>query len=324
MKYKYTHAALGGTFDLLHKGHQTFLQTSFAKSRFISIGITSDKMNKSIEKITIEDQQNRFKNVKDFLKKKNLGQRAKITFINDIYGTTLIDQTIQALVVTRSTLNGATLLNQKRIQIGLSKLPLIICPQLYAKDNKHLSSTRIRNGEIDRSGRSYKHSLCKIAGSKLSLKTRKKLKKPLGIITKMVKNLNNSNPLIAVGDFTVSKLLESRIIPKLSIVDFHTQRTKIYDNLTQLGFNQNYSKRSVINYPGEISQELIFAVERGIKSSLACHIILVKGEEDLATIPSIMLSPLGTTVCYGQPQQGTVIAKVSENLKQYLSGTISL
>ncbi|MBM3212057.1 DUF359 domain-containing protein, partial [Candidatus Poribacteria bacterium] len=49
-----------------------------------------------------------------------------------------------------------------------------------------------------------------------------------------------------------------------------------------------------------------------------CFVVKVIGEEDLAGVPAILLSPLGTVVLYGQPQQGIVVVEVSEEKKRQL------
>ncbi len=59
MAYKYNHVALGGTFDLLHKGHVSLLEKAFKVSKFVSIGITSDKFCKQSDKVPFEAQTQR-------------------------------------------------------------------------------------------------------------------------------------------------------------------------------------------------------------------------------------------------------------------------
>ena len=39
---KYGHLVVGGTFDLMHKGHEAFLQKAFASADKVTIGLTSD------------------------------------------------------------------------------------------------------------------------------------------------------------------------------------------------------------------------------------------------------------------------------------------
>lgn len=48
------------------------------------------------------------------------------------------------------------------------------------------------------------------------------------------------------------------------------------------------------------------------------YVILVSGEEDLAVIPCILLSPLETLVLYGQPDKGMVEIEVTLEIKNSL------
>jgi len=44
--------------------------------------------------------------------------------------------------------------------------------------------------------------------------------------------------------------------------------------------------------------------------------LLVKGEEDLATVAAVLHAPLAATVYYGQPQEGLVEIIVTETVKE--------
>ncbi|TDA35001.1 hypothetical protein DSO05_05955 [Candidatus Nezhaarchaeota archaeon WYZ-LMO7] len=44
--------------------------------------------------------------------------------------------------------------------------------------------------------------------------------------------------------------------------------------------------------------------------------ILVKGEEDLLVIPSIIASPEGAVIAYGQPGVGVVLIKVDKDKRE--------
>ena len=51
---------------------------------------------------------------------------------------------------------------------------------------------------------------------------------------------------------------------------------------------------------------------------------VVDGEEDLAVIPLVLLSPLGTKVIYGQPNKGAVLVNVDTKTKDSLSNLLQL
>jgi len=50
---------------------------------------------------------------------------------------------------------------------------------------------------------------------------------------------------------------------------------------------------------------------------------VIKGEEDLLTLPAILLAPLGAIVIYGQKDVGAVVVEVTEEIKQKISNIIN-
>ena len=318
MAFQYTHVACGGTFDLLHKGHQKLLETAFKKSKFVSIGITCGKMNKRLSKPTYQNQTQRKKELIAFLKKNNYRRRSKIIWLNDIFGTTLSDKTIKALVVSKETLGGAKLVNRERLKKKLRRLALIICPIIKSNDQKMLSSSRVRKGEIDREGKNYLTTLLTICAHLISKKVRSVLKKPLGRQVTISKKSQGKNDLIiAVGDVTVSTFLKIGIWPNISIVDFHIARQKTFNNLSDLGFTTSNPDLIIKNPAGIISKKLVYEIYKAIAKNKKT-IIQVIGEEDLAAIPAILLSHFGTRVYYGQPNKGIIEVDVTEKIKGYI------
>ena len=318
MAYKYKRVALGGTFDLLHKGHKSLLTKAFAVSGFVTIGITTDKMLKASGKTPYEDQEKRRKNLQSYLASNKLTKRSKLVWLNDVYGPAINDRKLDTLIVSKETLANANLINKERFKRKLKKLKIIICPQILAQDKKPISSDRIRSGEIDRAGQSYSQILQKLAGRPVSEKARLMLKNPLGPLVKLDKVMAKKYPpFIAVGDISVANFLRLGITPKISIVDFLVQRQKRYNQLAELGFATNNPDAIIKNPPGQVSQELINEISKSIKSKNR-SIILVDGEEDLAAIPAVLFSPLGKYVYYGQPQKGAVRIVVTENIKEEL------
>ena len=61
-----------------------------------------------------------------------------------------------------------------------------------------------------------------------------------------------------------------------------------------------------------------------LKSRQSNQVILVVGEEDLATICAIMLVPIPSTVFYGQPKKGLVMVEVDMETKNRLCGLLGL
>lgn len=320
---QYNHVALGGTFDLLHKGHQALIAKAFKISKLVSIGITTDKFCRKLGKSPYQSQEERRKNLIIYLRSRHLDKRTKIVWLNDIFGTTIKDQTIEALVVSKETLAGAISINKERSKKKLKPLKVMICKEILAQDSKRISSGHIKDGKITPDGTSYAIFLSTISGKRFSTRIRKNLKKPFGPIVKITKKIKSQEPPISVGDATTANFLKAGIVPKLAIVDFYIRRQRVYKNLHELGFTQPNPDVIVKNPPGQISKSLVLAVEKALRRKSTNQIILVKGEEDLAVIPTVLLSPLGTTVFYGQPQKGAVQITVDLKTKQKLLDLLS-
>ena len=81
----------------------------------------------------------------------------KIIPLNDAFGATTTDKTIDALVVSEETEKIALQINKKRTRLGFPPLEIIIVSMVPAENYKPISTTRIRKGEIDREGHLLKN-----------------------------------------------------------------------------------------------------------------------------------------------------------------------
>jgi pantetheine-phosphate adenylyltransferase len=151
---KFRLVAMGGTFDVLHRGHRKLLKQALSIGRKVMIGITTDQFARTLHKPHhLDTYAKRKKDVERLLSRWGVLSRAKIVPLSDRYGPTVREARIQALVVSRRTLKTAYEINAKRKAHGLK--PLIIDPidLIMAEDRRPISSTRIRRGRIDREGR---------------------------------------------------------------------------------------------------------------------------------------------------------------------------
>ena len=324
MKIHYKHIALGGTFEILHAGHKKLLALAFEIGQKVTIGITTDKYNANLGLHPSQNQNLRKRVIYKFLKKMGLLNRVHLTFIEDIYGPTIVDRSYQALVVSQQTFANALKINKKRMQLGFTKLDVVKVPLALAYNGKPISSSRIRLGEIDTYGKSYQEILVKIAGRRLTDEVRKKLKKPFGKFIKADKGLAAKPNIITVGDVSTLTFNSLKIPRKLSIVDFFTDRKRVYGSLYDIGFTNPSPNEVVKNNSGQISKSLILAISKMLKSRQSNQVILVVGEEDLATICAIMLVPIPSTVFYGQPKKGLVMVEVDMETKNRLCGLLGL
>jgi pantetheine-phosphate adenylyltransferase len=154
MAKKYRKVAVGGTFDLLHKGHVHLLRKALEVGEFVIIGLTSDEMLRAYPKshcaATFEDRK---RELTCFLTKDGALEKVQIVPLNDPYGTVTQDETVEALVISYETDNRYEEINDFRRQKGFKPLQLIVIDAILAEDGFPISTTRIRRGEIDRKGR---------------------------------------------------------------------------------------------------------------------------------------------------------------------------
>jgi uncharacterized protein (UPF0218 family) len=150
------------------------------------------------------------------------------------------------------------------------------------------------------------------------------MKRPLGTlyvgkgrdtIEKFVGELASPTKLISVGDVTTFHLLEAGIIPDICIVDNRTKRKPVATHMSARNMDTDYEEVSVDNPAGIITDELIKTLSEAFDSEKPLR-IFVRGEEDLATLPVILMAPLGAVVLYGQPDEGVVFVKVTEEKKE--------
>ena len=144
--------ALGGTFDIIHDGHLILIQKAISISEKIIIGLTSDSfITKTGKKITNNFQQ-RSKNLEKTIHEKFPDCSFEIAELDDDFGPAVIEGDVDALVVSDETSKKGDILNALRKQRNLKPVHIVIVPMKMAYDGNRISSTRIRNSEIDISG----------------------------------------------------------------------------------------------------------------------------------------------------------------------------
>ena len=155
---KFRKVAVGGTFDELHKGHRMLLVKAFEVGEIVLIGLCTDEFVKKMGKPHVTaPYEVRLKELQAFLKKSSLNGKAEIIPLNDPYGNTLHDKCIEALVVSEETEKIAIKINQKRSEVQLPPLTIVTIRMVPAENYTPISTTRIRQGEIDREGHLLKN-----------------------------------------------------------------------------------------------------------------------------------------------------------------------
>ena len=145
---------IGGTYDMLHKGHKTLLETGFKVGQSVAIGLTSDEFARRFRVEDVLAYEKRKANLESYIKQ--FGKPYKIMKIDDSYGIATIDLDIDCIVASEETLLRASEINAIRFKKGLPKLTIVVVPIVVAEDGIPLSSDRINKGEIDADGRVLK------------------------------------------------------------------------------------------------------------------------------------------------------------------------
>ena len=144
--------ATGGTFDILHKGHYTLLLKAFEVGKQVIIGISSDNYATIKKKKITNKYPIRLKNLKKFIEDKFNKSNYSTYELNDFYGPTVLTTDVQAIVTTEGTKENCIKINELRKSKGMPQLEIIVVPLVEDHDGKVISSTRIREGEIDING----------------------------------------------------------------------------------------------------------------------------------------------------------------------------
>ncbi|UCH02257.1 MAG: phosphopantetheine adenylyltransferase [Candidatus Bathyarchaeota archaeon] len=154
MQTKYNRVGVGGTFELLHKGHKKLILKALEISDRVIIGLTTSTMLKMYPKPhKIADYEERKKQLTNFVKSREVLDKVQIVPINDPYGPALDDSTMDALVCSIETADMAKKINKLRTERGLKPLEIIVINMILAEDNVPISTTRIKNGEIGLEGK---------------------------------------------------------------------------------------------------------------------------------------------------------------------------
>ena len=149
---KFSLVATGGTFDIIHRGHLTLLSDSFAISDKVIIGLTSDELAEKKGKPIINQYETRLENLTAVISKEFPNSSFQISKLDNDFGPAVLEKGVEALVVSDETSNQGIILNQLRSEKNLPPVKIITVPMFLAKDGTRISTTRIKNSEIDTEG----------------------------------------------------------------------------------------------------------------------------------------------------------------------------
>lgn len=304
---KYVTVCVAGTFDGLHRGHEALLRAAFDHGSHVVIALTSDSFVKKYKTHRVADFVIRRRVLYRWLQKKGLQNRAEIISLETVVGPAAT-AAYDALIVTDQNRKNGEYINVLRVQNGKSPLVLIDVPLIAAQDKNIISSTRVRSGEIDRSGRLV-----------MPDNMREELSHPLGSI------VSHARPglacVISVGDMTTKTLLDAHVTIALIIMDNMVNR-KEYTSLVPLLAKLHAPTRKVQSGPGYISKEAVAVINAWARDPRKQIVLEVAGEEDLLTLPAIAYAPVGSVLYYGQPGKGIVEVTVTPEKKEQVHGLL--
>lgn len=152
---------------------------------------------------------------------------------------------------------------------------------------------------------------------KLPESLRVELASPLGPVLppkEAADKARTARMLCTVGDVTTSTMLAEDLLPRVMVVDNRTRRGSYPHQVREL-VPQGTPIVQVENPPARITEELWQACATAVAGRQPT-LIEVKGEEDLAVLPCVLLAPPGSIVAYGQPDEGVVLLTVNDAARE--------
>ena len=320
---------IGGTFDRFHDGHARLIGISLDSCASLEVWLTSDSSARSKDSRVLSWEE-RCQGIRDRMAPES-PERISFGVLEDPYGPAPTHLEAGAIICTPETRPRCDAINSMRLQNQLQPLEVIEVQHLRAWDGGPLSSSRIRNGEIDRAGMPWIPNPLREGRINLTPEVEAELKDPFGqlvpgpeadpsiAMSEVLSQIESEwGPVIAVGDVTVLALQDLGRPADIALVDGLTRREpwegaegidpSAYDGVLQCE-----------SPAGSLTPSLLEACEHAVSSWMedgTTHLIEVVGEEDLAPLILHPLAPLGSVVLYGQPGRGVVLRWCSEESKQ--------
>ena len=157
---------------------------------------------------------------------------------------------------------------------------------------------------------------------------REELRQPLGILIReeppesvhrLKRLIQTFSPplIIAVGDIVAKNLVSAGIETKIVIIDGRSKRAEVGP-----GRFPGFYTLPLTNPQAHITEAAWEKLGEAL-SSPKRTVIEVKGEEDLLSIPAILLAPEGGFVIYGLPSEGMVVVRCDTQAKAHVNALLA-
>ena len=115
--------------------------------------MTSDELAIKKGKKIINNYQERLGNLQKIIQAHFANSDFQISKLDNDFGPAVLEGDVEALVVSEETSYQGEILNNLRKKGGLSEVQIIVIPMVLAEDGKKISTSRIKNSEIDEEGK---------------------------------------------------------------------------------------------------------------------------------------------------------------------------
>lgn len=141
---------VGGTFNVLHRGHRALFDAAFASGDKVAVGLTTDAFART-RRPTVTPYETRRRRLAGLLS--HYGLPYEIVPIERREGIADRERSYGAIVVSPETAPVARRINRVRRRRRLRPLEIIVVPPVLAENFLPISSQQVLAGEIDSEGR---------------------------------------------------------------------------------------------------------------------------------------------------------------------------
>ena len=139
----------------------------------------------------------------------------------------------------------------------------------------------------------------------------------------LFEELKNRKFVVSIGDMVTYTLLKNGFFPDIAIVDFRHRRKDIDHRMKGIIESFGDERIRAKNPPSTITADLINSIKRSYSVSERKKVlIVVEGEEDLSSLPAILLAPEGVTIIYGLLDKGIVLIDVTEKERELVRNVL--